>query len=45
MDFLEEVLPDKIVVNHCTGSVVMSRMQDRFKERFLPGATGMVLQV
>ncbi len=45
MDFLEEVLPDRIVVNHCTGSVVMSRMQDRFKERFLPGATGMVLQV
>jgi 7,8-dihydropterin-6-yl-methyl-4-(beta-D-ribofuranosyl)aminobenzene 5'-phosphate synthase len=43
MDFLEEVLPEKIIVNHCTGSVVMSRMLDRFKDRFVPGHTGLVL--
>jgi len=42
MDFLEEVAPAKIIVNHCTGAVVMSRMMDRFKDRFIPGATGLV---
>ena len=42
IEFLEEVLPDKIIVNHCTGSAVMSRMMDRFKERFIPGCTGLV---
>ncbi len=42
MDFLEEVLPDRIIVNHCTGSVVMSRMLDRFKDRFIPGQTGLI---
>jgi 7,8-dihydropterin-6-yl-methyl-4-(beta-D-ribofuranosyl)aminobenzene 5'-phosphate synthase len=43
MDFLEEVVPDKIIVNHCTGSVVMSRMLDRFGDRFIPGNTGLVV--
>jgi 7,8-dihydropterin-6-yl-methyl-4-(beta-D-ribofuranosyl)aminobenzene 5'-phosphate synthase len=45
MDFLEEIRPQIMMFNHCTGSVVMSRMQDRFKERFIPGATGILLQV
>jgi len=43
MDFIQEALPDRIVVNHCTGSVVMSRMLDRFGGRFTPGNTGLVL--
>jgi 7,8-dihydropterin-6-yl-methyl-4-(beta-D-ribofuranosyl)aminobenzene 5'-phosphate synthase len=45
MDFLEEILPDKIIVNHCTGSIVMSRMLDRFQERFTPGMTGLMMQL
>lgn len=45
MDFLEEVLPDRMIVNHCTGTVVMSRMLDRFKDRFIPGQTGLSLEV
>ncbi len=43
--FLEEVQPAKMVFNHCTGSVVMSRMQERFGAAFVPGASGMVLEV
>jgi len=43
MDFLEEIMPDKMIINHCTGTVVMSRMQDRFGERFLPGTTGLMM--
>jgi len=45
MEYLDEVLPDRMVINHCTGSIVMSRMLDRYGERFIPGMTGMVLQV
>ena len=45
MDFLEEILPDRMIINHCTGSIVMSRMLDRFGERFIPGTTGMMLQL
>lgn len=45
MDFLEEILPDRIIVTHCTGAVVMSRMMDRFKDRFVPGMTGLSIVV
>jgi 7,8-dihydropterin-6-yl-methyl-4-(beta-D-ribofuranosyl)aminobenzene 5'-phosphate synthase len=45
MEFLDEALPDKMVINHCTGSVVISRMLDRYRERFLPGQAGMVLNL
>ena len=43
MDFLEEIMPDRMIINHCTGSILMSRMLDRFGERFIPGATGMMM--
>jgi 7,8-dihydropterin-6-yl-methyl-4-(beta-D-ribofuranosyl)aminobenzene 5'-phosphate synthase len=45
MEFLDGALPEKIVINHCTGSVVVSRMLDRYKERFVPGQAGMVLSL
>jgi len=45
MDHLEEIAPDKMIFNHCTGSVVMSRMLDRFKSSFIPGATGLVTEL
>lgn len=45
MDYLEEVSPERMVINHCTGAVVVSRMLDRFGPNFMPGQTGMVLQV
>jgi len=45
MDHLEEIAPDKMIFNHCTGSVVMSRMLDRFKSSFIPGVTGLVTEL
>jgi len=45
MDYLEEILPDRMVVNHCTGSVVISRMLDRFGARFIPGQSGLSLEL
>jgi len=45
MDFLEEIPPDRMIINHCTGSIVMSRMLDRFQERFTPGMTGLMMQL
>jgi 7,8-dihydropterin-6-yl-methyl-4-(beta-D-ribofuranosyl)aminobenzene 5'-phosphate synthase len=45
MDYLEEILPDRMIINHCTGSVVISRMLDRFGERFIPGQAGLALEV
>ena len=45
MDHLEEIAPDRMIFNHCTGSVVMSRMLDRFKSSFIPGATGLVVEL
>lgn len=45
MKFLDEDPPDRIVVNHCTGSVVISRMLDRYPGRFIPGQAGMMLQL
>jgi metal-dependent hydrolase (beta-lactamase superfamily II) len=45
MEYLDELRPEKMVINHCTGSVVMSRMLDRYGDRFIPGMTGLVLEV
>jgi len=45
MEFLEEISPGRMVFNHCTGSVVMSRMLDRFGGAFIPGQTGLVMEV
>jgi 7,8-dihydropterin-6-yl-methyl-4-(beta-D-ribofuranosyl)aminobenzene 5'-phosphate synthase len=45
MDYLEEIAPGKMIFNHCTGSVVMSRMLDRFGGRFVPGNTGLATEV
>ena len=41
LDFLEEVLPDKIVPCHCTGLGVIAAITDRFKDRAVPGQAGM----
>ncbi len=45
MEFLDGLDCGKMIFNHCTGSVVMSRMVDRFPGRFIPGQTGLVLEV
>jgi len=45
MDFLDEILPDRMIINHCTGSIVMSRMLDRFGPRFTPGQTGLAMSL
>lgn len=41
LDFLEEILPEKIVPCHCTGLPVIARILDRFKDRAAAGQVGM----
>ncbi|MBU4241498.1 MAG: MBL fold metallo-hydrolase [Actinobacteria bacterium] len=43
LDFLEEVLPEKIVPCHCTGLNATIQMIERFKDRVIPGQTGLSL--
>lgn len=43
LDFLEEVLPEKIVPCHCTGLNSTIQMFDRFKDTVIPGQTGLTL--
>lgn len=43
MEFLEEILPDRIVPCHCTGQPVTQLLAQRFKERVIPGQAGMTL--
>jgi len=45
LDFLEEILPDRMIFCHCTGQAVMSEMSELFKERVLTGQTGLVMNV
>ena len=45
MDFLDELDIGKMIFNHCTGIAVISQMMDRFKDRFVPGQTGIVMAV
>lgn len=45
MEYLDRVTPERMVVNHCTGSAVISRMLDRYPGRFIPGQAGMTLQL
>jgi 7,8-dihydropterin-6-yl-methyl-4-(beta-D-ribofuranosyl)aminobenzene 5'-phosphate synthase len=45
LDFLDEVLPEKIVPCHCTGLNATMLMMQRFKERVIPGQAGLVLSL
>lgn len=45
MNFLEEVLPANMIVNHCTGTAVMARMLERIKDHFVPGQRVLVAEV
>jgi len=45
LDFLEEVLPEKIVPCHCTGLNATILMAQRFKDRVIPGQAGLVLSL
>lgn len=41
LDFLEEILPERIVPCHCTGLPVTARILERFKDRAVAGQAGM----
>ncbi len=43
LDFLEEILPDRIVPCHCTGLNAAILMMQRFKDRVIPGQAGLSL--
>lgn len=43
LDFLEEILPEKIVPCHCTGLAVIARILERFGDRAVAGQAGMTL--
>ncbi len=43
LDFLEEVLPERIVPCHCTGLNATIQLLERFKDRVIPGQAGMAL--
>jgi 7,8-dihydropterin-6-yl-methyl-4-(beta-D-ribofuranosyl)aminobenzene 5'-phosphate synthase len=45
LDFLEEVLPDRIVPCHCTGLNATVQLVERFKDRVVPGQAGLVLSL
>jgi 7,8-dihydropterin-6-yl-methyl-4-(beta-D-ribofuranosyl)aminobenzene 5'-phosphate synthase len=45
LDFLEEVLPERIVPCHCTGLNATIRLLERFKDRVIPGQAGLVLSL
>lgn len=45
IDFLEEVLPEKIVPCHCTGQNAAMLMMQRLKERVIPGQVGLELSL
>jgi len=45
LDFLEEILPDKIVACHCTGQPVMAQIAQRFKDRAVTGQAGLTLML
>ncbi len=45
LDLLEELDIGKMIFNHCTGIAVIAQMMERFKDRFVPGQTGIVMAV
>jgi 7,8-dihydropterin-6-yl-methyl-4-(beta-D-ribofuranosyl)aminobenzene 5'-phosphate synthase len=45
LDFLEEVLPERIVPCHCTGLDATIQMRERLKDKVIPGQTGLSLQL
>jgi 7,8-dihydropterin-6-yl-methyl-4-(beta-D-ribofuranosyl)aminobenzene 5'-phosphate synthase len=45
IDFLEEVAPDKMIFTHCTGPKAAAIMMERFKDRFVPSQTGLVMSL
>lgn len=45
VEFLEKVLPDRIVPCHCTGQPVTHLLAQRFKDRVVPGQAGMMLSL
>jgi 7,8-dihydropterin-6-yl-methyl-4-(beta-D-ribofuranosyl)aminobenzene 5'-phosphate synthase len=45
LDFLEEVLPEKIVPCHCTGLNVTALIAQRFKDRVVPGQAGLAISL
>jgi len=45
IDFLEEVAPDRMIFTHCTGAKAAAAMMERFKDRFVPSQTGLVLNL
>ncbi|MBU1669633.1 MAG: MBL fold metallo-hydrolase [Actinobacteria bacterium] len=45
LDFLEEILPERIVPCHCTGMNATIQMVQRLKDRVIPGQTGMMISL
>ncbi|MBU4337875.1 MAG: MBL fold metallo-hydrolase [Actinobacteria bacterium] len=45
LDFLEEVLPEKMVPCHCTGISVTALMAQRFKDRVIHGQAGLTMSL
>jgi 7,8-dihydropterin-6-yl-methyl-4-(beta-D-ribofuranosyl)aminobenzene 5'-phosphate synthase len=45
LDFLEEVLPGKMILCHCTGQAVMQEISTRFKDRAVQGQTGLTMNL
>lgn len=45
LDFLEEILPERIIPCHCTGLNATSLMLERFRDRVVPGQTGLTFSL
>jgi 7,8-dihydropterin-6-yl-methyl-4-(beta-D-ribofuranosyl)aminobenzene 5'-phosphate synthase len=45
MEFLQEAEVEKMVFSHCTGTVAISRLMDRFPGRMVPGQSGLYLEL
>ena len=44
LDALEELAPELIAANHCTGFAMMATLRERFGERFIPAFVGTVFE-
>jgi 7,8-dihydropterin-6-yl-methyl-4-(beta-D-ribofuranosyl)aminobenzene 5'-phosphate synthase len=44
MEFLEEADVEKMVFSHCTGTVAISKLMDRFPGRMVPGQSGLCME-
>lgn len=44
IDYLDEVLPEKMIFNHCTGIPSAMAMKQHFGDRFIMGETGMTVR-